>query len=310
MMASVTHGSQARQNSVDWCNMIKLALIFIGVNNCYWITIYNVTQLDGNKFVNGIILGLAELASGIISGFVISKTSPSVAFQICATSAVGFNALNQFVMPVGSVLGYVTLALAIIGVGGVYTCIYVLIYIVVPKHQVGGAMVLIVTIGTSASLFAPIIVLYKSPIPFIALASMMAIASLMTSLLPAECPEMVREQEEHLMEGWHGFGSENTSSFHVGDRKAPKRVEFNRSLMNLTREKTHKREMENSFAIYATRDGFVPAMTKGTNSSLYGVNQMKTTVLGGGPAERHSFSIARRYQPNLNHSDNNYTKVN
>ena len=51
--------------------MIKLILIFVGVNNCYWITIYNVTYLDGNKFVNGIILGLAELSSGIVSGLVI-----------------------------------------------------------------------------------------------------------------------------------------------------------------------------------------------------------------------------------------------
>ena len=59
--------------------MFKLILIFVGVNNCYWITIYNVTYLDGNKFLNGIILGLAELTSGIVSGLIISYTSPSIA---------------------------------------------------------------------------------------------------------------------------------------------------------------------------------------------------------------------------------------
>ena len=74
--------------------MLKLILIFVGVNNCYWITIYNVTYLDGNKFVNGIILGMAELFSGIVSGLIISYTNPFMALHICAASAIGFNALN------------------------------------------------------------------------------------------------------------------------------------------------------------------------------------------------------------------------
>ena len=56
--------------------MIKLMIIFVGVSNCYWITIYNVTYLDGNKFVNGIILGISELLSGVVSGLIISYTSP------------------------------------------------------------------------------------------------------------------------------------------------------------------------------------------------------------------------------------------
>ena len=59
--------------------MFKLIMIFIGVNNCYWITIYSVTMLDGNKFLNGIILGMAELSSGVVSGLIISYTSPSIA---------------------------------------------------------------------------------------------------------------------------------------------------------------------------------------------------------------------------------------
>ena len=96
-------------------------------------------------------------------------------------------------VPLGSILGYVTLFIAILGVGGTYTCIYVLIGLVVPREQVGGAMVLIVTIGTSASLFAPMVVLYDSPVPYLVLASCMAMAQIMTCLLPKECPDKVRE---------------------------------------------------------------------------------------------------------------------
>ena len=57
-----------------------LIIIFVGVNNCYWITIYNVTYLDGNKFVNGVILGMAELSSGLFAGILISYTNPALAF--------------------------------------------------------------------------------------------------------------------------------------------------------------------------------------------------------------------------------------
>ena len=78
-MISMSHHHQGPKTAVNWCNMFLLIFIFIGVNNCYWITIYNVTYLDGNKFVNGIILGISELMSGIVSGIMISYTSPSAA---------------------------------------------------------------------------------------------------------------------------------------------------------------------------------------------------------------------------------------
>ena len=164
--------------------MSLLILIFIGVNNCYWITIFNVTYLEGNKFVNGIILGMAELASGIFCGFLISYTSPKTAFQLCAVVGIVFNAITLFAAPVGSVLSYVTLFIAILGVGGIYTAINILIFSITPKEQVGGAMVFIITIGTSASLFAPLVVVNEAPIPFLTLAAMMALAFICSCLLP------------------------------------------------------------------------------------------------------------------------------
>ena len=52
-------------------NMIILIVIFTGVNNAYWIMIYNVTNLEGNKFFNGILIGFSELTSGIFAGLLI-----------------------------------------------------------------------------------------------------------------------------------------------------------------------------------------------------------------------------------------------
>ena len=48
-------------------------LTFIG--NAYWITLFNVPNLEGDKFVNGMILGLSEMSSGVISGFLMSYFS-------------------------------------------------------------------------------------------------------------------------------------------------------------------------------------------------------------------------------------------
>ena len=53
----------------------------------------------------------------------------------------------------------------------------------VPVSQVGGAMVLIVTIGVLASLFAPIVVIYDDPIPFLAMSAFMTIAFILVYTL-------------------------------------------------------------------------------------------------------------------------------
>ena len=54
--------------------------MFSGINNCYWLTLYGVANLGGNKFVNGILLGMAELTAGIFAGVLVSYSSPKLAF--------------------------------------------------------------------------------------------------------------------------------------------------------------------------------------------------------------------------------------
>ena len=163
--------------------MILLIVIFTGVNNAYWIMIYNVTNLEGNKFLNGILIGFSELTSGIFAGLLIEYTTPATAFRLCCVFGIAFMWLNLFIAPVGSVLSYLTLLVSILGVGGLFTCIEVWIVKIMPKDQVGGAMVLIFTIGATASLMAPIIVLYPAPMPFFAMAGFIILAFACSLLL-------------------------------------------------------------------------------------------------------------------------------
>ena len=150
--------------------------MFIGINNCYWLTLYNVPNLGGSKLVNGLILGMAELLSGIFVGVFITHSTPSLAFKSCCVVGVSFSTINQFMLAPGTLLSYMSLFIAILGIGGTYTCLYVLIGVVVPQKIVGSATVLIATIGISSSLLAPLIPLFDAPIPFIVLSSLMFIS--------------------------------------------------------------------------------------------------------------------------------------
>jgi hypothetical protein len=111
-----------------------LMLMYSCINNCYWMTLYNVTNLEGDKFVNGLVLGLAEMFAGIFAGFLITYTTPVFAFQTCCVMSILFSALNQFYFVAGTFMGYITLFIAILGVGGVYTCLFVLIGLVIPRQ--------------------------------------------------------------------------------------------------------------------------------------------------------------------------------
>jgi len=99
----------------------------VGVQNAYWLTMFNVTNLPGNKFVNGMILGAGECISCYFAGFLISCTNVTRAFQILGFLGIGMNAINQFACEAGSILSYVALLGAMLGVGGIYATFYVLI---------------------------------------------------------------------------------------------------------------------------------------------------------------------------------------
>ena len=77
---SITVDDTAPAKKVNWCNLIILTVMYTCVNNCYWITLYNVTRLEGNKFTNGLILGISELLSGVFAGIFIKYTSAAFAF--------------------------------------------------------------------------------------------------------------------------------------------------------------------------------------------------------------------------------------
>lgn len=160
-------------------------------------------------------------------------------------------------------------------------------------------MVLILTIGECATMFAPIIALYDQPRPFIAMATMMTVASIMTWLLPTTEPDAkVGDLEERLMEGWtdaNQFIYSPLAAAPTQSTNALARVNSSTEMLNFTIEKGINKDAASgvSFAIYAARNGFVPAVNYSTMVSEKG--SLLRTMLGGDGGTGHSISLVRRY---------------
>ena len=74
--------------------LIILSIIASCMVNCYWITLYNVPNLGGNKFINGLILGVSEMSSGVVSAFVMSILSLKFTFKLFIVIAIVFGGIN------------------------------------------------------------------------------------------------------------------------------------------------------------------------------------------------------------------------
>ena len=78
----------------NWLDIGLLTMLFVTVNNCYWLTLFNVTNLGGSKLFNGLILGMAEVLSGVCVGLFVTCSTPSLAFKICCVVGVLFSTIN------------------------------------------------------------------------------------------------------------------------------------------------------------------------------------------------------------------------
>ena len=150
---------EANNNRINWKVLIMLIIISIGVQNSYWLSLFNVTNLKGNKFINGLLFGIAETLAGFCAGILIRATSSSTAFQIMGFVCVALSIVNQFLPSSGGFLSYATLFTTRLCMAGVYAALYVLFADFVPTAQVGGTMVLSLTVAYLTVTSAPMIVL-------------------------------------------------------------------------------------------------------------------------------------------------------
>ena len=99
--------------SINWPVIILILVMAGGVNNSYWLTMLGITEVSGNMFINGIILGVSETTAGLVSGLLITYSNSLTAFQLLAFMGISFNAIVQFWLNDGSFVTYLMLFIAI-----------------------------------------------------------------------------------------------------------------------------------------------------------------------------------------------------
>ena len=118
-----------------------MSLITIQYNSLYFL----VTVIGGNIFVNCIVMGVGEVAAGLLSGKLLSQFKDVHVFFVANLLVAFFDTLFYYV-PAG-LPQYVCLLMTICGVATQFNCIYVLVEMRIPPENTGSAIVIVTTVG-------------------------------------------------------------------------------------------------------------------------------------------------------------------
>ena len=118
-----------------------MSLITIQYNSLYFL----VTVIGGNIFVNCIVMGVGEVAAGLLSGKLLSQFKDVHVFFVANLLVAVFDTLFYYV-PAG-LPQYACLLMTICGVATQFNCIYVLVEMRIPPENTGSAIVIVTTVG-------------------------------------------------------------------------------------------------------------------------------------------------------------------
>jgi len=132
-----------------------LTLTFIGVYNCYFLAVYGITLIPGNKFDNGVMLGLSEAMSCFTSVLMLKRLHHKVAFFTSISLGV-VSSIILMITPFG-MWTYFLLLLNLIGISGAANIGIILVELCVNPNILGAALELSVSLGVFSSLGTSII---------------------------------------------------------------------------------------------------------------------------------------------------------
>ena len=107
---------------------MQILYMSIAIQSSYWLIIYSISNLPGNKFVNGIIVGAADASAAIVVGFFLKLMPDFRVFQIFSALAC-VSVMVQYVLMSGASItvdgdietsfwNYFCLFTAFLGIGG------------------------------------------------------------------------------------------------------------------------------------------------------------------------------------------------
>lgn len=159
-----------------------LLVMFIFMINAYYMAYFNIETIEGNPFVNAMVLGAAEASAMFASGMLLLKVKEDTALRICCSFAGIANlALIKATTPQQT---YIILLLAVIGLGGMFNCMYVVIEMQVSPKILGPTLTMIMTTGAASACIVPVMASMKEPFPLLITSVFSCLVLILSYLLP------------------------------------------------------------------------------------------------------------------------------
>jgi hypothetical protein len=183
--------------------LVTYTVVFGLASMVYWMVLFNVTNFAGSMFVNGMICGLSEGFSGVLSGIIISLTSTRKAFFICCFLIIIGQTFNQYFTTEGSLACYMSLFIGIFGVGGIYNCSFIMMNLNVPTDKVGRVTSFSYCVACFPSALCPYLILLPDPYSYlIMMAFTMCLLNMCVFVLPND-PVTQKTDKEPLDDSFH-----------------------------------------------------------------------------------------------------------
>ena len=134
-------------------------------------------------YVNGIIFGLGEVMSMVLSGFLMQRMMDVTAFRVCyLMGVVGYGPLISF--PDSVWLPYFGILLLVLSIGGWINTQFLILEMRVPPQNVAYVATVCRTISVGTAICCPTISSLSAPWPLVTIAILAFFAMSLTFLLP------------------------------------------------------------------------------------------------------------------------------
>jgi hypothetical protein len=100
----------------------------------YTVSVFYVTKIPGNRFVNGIFFGVAEVSSMFISGYLLEKLPDITVYNIFAVNGIFAATVLAFFPSDGLYIYLITFCL-VCTAGGWFNCHLIIIEMRVPPKS-------------------------------------------------------------------------------------------------------------------------------------------------------------------------------
>ena len=149
----------------------------------YCVACLYCASIPGNKFYNGILFGLGEFLGTFFSQVLLGILDDMKSFYFVAS--LGLISYFTFIFfPFIGIHTYMATFFAITSIGAWFNVMLLILEMRVPPNKIGFTSMITRTVAVGSSVFAPTIVTFPPPYPFLVLSAIYTLGIISTFFLP------------------------------------------------------------------------------------------------------------------------------